>query len=41
VFAESCVFVKQSLPPFLCDPEPLREQVPTPLEALLLPKLRR
>ena len=39
-FAESCVFDKQSLGPFRCDPRPLGEQVPSPPGALLLPKLR-
>ena len=38
--AESCVFDKQSLGPFLCDLLRLREQVPTPWKAHLLPKLR-
>ena len=39
-FAESCVFGKQSLGPFRCDPLQLGEQVPSPEGALLLPKLR-
>ena len=39
-FAESCVFDKQSLGPFRCDPRPLGELVPSPPGALLLPKLR-
>ena len=39
-FAAPCVFSKQSLPPFICDPTRLREQVPTPGQAHLLPKLR-
>ena len=39
-FAESCVFSKQSLPPALCNPQQLGEQVPLPPEAHLLPKLR-
>ena len=38
--AESCVFDKQSLGPFHCDPLQLGEQVPSPEGALLLPKLR-
>src|SRR5262245_483965 len=39
-FAESCVFSKQSLPPALCNPRPLRERVPSRSGAHLLPKLR-
>src|SRR4030095_15662679 len=39
-FAECCVFSKQSLPPFHCNLSQLREQVPSPAEAHLLPKLR-
>ena len=39
-FAESCVFSKQSLPPGLCNPQQLVEQVPSPPGAHLLPKLR-
>jgi hypothetical protein len=39
-FAESCVFSKQSQPPFLCDPQSLREQVPSRPKAHLIPKLR-
>ncbi len=38
--AESCVFSKQSSPPLHCDSRRLREQVPTPTGAHLLPKLR-
>src|SRR5207245_9504443 len=38
--AETCVFSKQSLSPLLCDPTALRESVPTPSRAPLLPKLR-
>ena len=38
--AESCVFGKQSLGPFRCDPLPLRPRGPSPAGALLLPKLR-
>jgi hypothetical protein len=38
--AESCVFDKQSPGPFHCNPLELREQVPTPLRAHLIPKLR-
>ena len=40
VFAESCVFSKQSQPPFHCDPCPLEEQVLSRTWAHLLPKLR-
>src|SRR5574343_822897 len=40
VLAQSCVFVKQSQPPILCDLYQLRTQGPTPTEAHLLPKLR-
>ena len=40
MFAESCVFDKQSQPPITCDLQQLREQVPTPSKAYLLPKLR-
>ena len=39
-FAESCVFSKQSLGPFLCDHRQLRGRTPTPSMAHLLPKLR-
>ena len=39
-FAESCVFSKQSQPPFHCDPLELEEQVLSPVWAHLLPKLR-
>ena len=39
-FAESCVFDKQSLGPFRCGPLGLRERVPSPAGAPLLPKLR-
>ena len=39
-FAEPYVFSKQSLPPDLCNPSQLREQVPSPAGAHLLPKLR-
>ena len=39
-FAESCVFSKQSLPPALCNPRQLKEQVSSPSRAHLLPKLR-
>ena len=38
--AESCVFDKQSLGPFLCDRQMLRGRTPTHLTAHLLPKLR-
>ena len=38
--AESCVFDKQSLGPFLCDRQKLRGRTPTLLTAHLLPKLR-
>ena len=38
--AESCVFIKQSLGPFLCDRRELRGRTPTPSAAHLLPKLR-
>ena len=38
--AESCVFDKQSLGPFRCDPPRLLEQVLSPEGALLLPRLR-
>ena len=40
VLAQSCVFVKQSQPPILCDLYQLRTRSPTPTEAHLLPKLR-
>ena len=40
VFAESCVFGKQSQPPITCDLSQLMEQVQSPQEAHLLPKLR-
>jgi hypothetical protein len=40
VFAETCVFDKQSLPPFHCDPQKLRQQVTTLSKANLIPKLR-
>lgn len=39
-FAETCVFGKQSPPPILCGPGELREQVPRPSRAPLLPQLR-
>jgi hypothetical protein len=39
-FADSCVFSKQSPPPFLCDHGLLREQVPSQTLTHLLPKLR-
>ena len=39
-FAETCVFVKQSVGPFLCDPNGLRRLAPSPTRTLLLPKLR-
>ena len=39
-FAESCVFGKQSPGPGRCGPPELREQVPSPRRAPLLPKLR-
>ena len=39
-FAESCVFGKQSLGPFRCDPLPLRPRGTSQAGALLLPKLR-
>ena len=38
--AESCVFDKQSLGPFRCDPRTLQTRSPSPAGALLLPKLR-
>ena len=38
--AESCVFGKQSLGPFRCDPLPLRPRGTSQAGALLLPKLR-
>ena len=38
--AETCVFSKQSPRPFPCGPVQLREQVPSPVQASLLPKLR-
>jgi hypothetical protein len=40
VLAESCVFGKQSQPPITCDLRELMEQVQSPLQAYLLPKLR-
>ena len=40
MFAESCVFSKQSQPPFHCDHQQLLEQVQLPPAAHLLPKLR-
>ena len=40
MFAETCVFDKQSLPPFHCDPQKLHQQVMLPSRACLLPKLR-
>ena len=40
MFAESCVFDKQSQPPITCDLYELVEQVHAPKEAYLLPKLR-
>ena len=40
MFAESCVFGKQSQPPITCDLYELLEQVQSPKEAYLLPKLR-
>ena len=40
-FARCCVFGKQSLPPGLCHPRQLRQQVSSPERVLLLPKLRR
>ena len=41
VFAECCVFIKQSQPPFHCNPIELREQVSTlSIGAHLFPKLR-
>ena len=40
MFAETCVFDKQSLPPFHCGPLQLRQQVTTLKKASLLPKLR-
>ena len=40
VFAECCVFSKQSQPPGHCNPHQLRKQVSSPAEAYLLPKLR-
>jgi hypothetical protein len=39
-FAQTCVFSKQSPPPFLCDSSLLREQVPSQKRAPLIPKLR-
>src|SRR6202022_2940814 len=39
-FAETCVFSKQSVGPFHCNPQRLRRQVPTRPEIPLLPKLR-
>jgi hypothetical protein len=39
-FARTCVFSKQSLPALLCDPPQLRQHVPSPEGAPLLPKLR-
>ena len=39
-FAETCVFGKQSVGPFLCDPIRLRRLAPSPNRTLLLPKLR-
>ena len=38
--AETCVFVKQSVEPFLCDPSPLHLLKTSPARAILLPKLR-
>ncbi len=38
--AETCVFVKQSPEPTLCDPRALAEQVRSRSRVLLLPKLR-
>ena len=38
--AETCVFVKQSSGPALCDPQRLRGLAPSPPRAPLLPKLR-
>ena len=40
VFAECCVFIKQSQPPILCDPFTLGTQVLHATRAYLLPKLR-
>ena len=40
MFAQTYVFDKQSLPPFHCGLQKLRQQVTTPLKAYLLPKLR-
>src|SRR5215207_439130 len=40
VLAECCVFDKQLQPPITCDLVQLREQVPSPIKAYLLPKLR-
>jgi hypothetical protein len=40
VFAECCVFNKQSQPPILCDPIMLSAQAPHTTGAYLLPKLR-
>lgn len=40
VFARTCVFSKQSLPSILCDPHQLQKQIPSPVQAPLLPKLR-
>src|SRR5262249_14618787 len=38
--AETCVFVKQSLGPILCQPRWLGRRAPTPLGVPLIPKLR-
>jgi hypothetical protein len=40
VFAECCVFIKQSQPPIICDPFTLCTQVHHATRAYLLPKLR-
>ena len=40
MFAETCVFDKQSLPPFHCGPSQLHRQAMSPKRACLLPKLR-
>ena len=39
-FAETCVFVKQSVGPFHCGPRQLRERVTSLTGAILFPKLR-
>ena len=39
VFAECCVFIKQSQPPFHCNPIELREQVSTPYRGAPYPEV--